>query len=172
MAAAINLRLPYWDWAMDVPSGGNSMPDFVSKPTISVTTPNGTQTIANPLYSYKFLSNAGRQGLYWYPFTSWNQTYRWPTTSGPGATTNVASLNGNLNSMQMNNKQRIYAMFTGNGNFTEVGTNPYISSSANAYDNFESVHDQVHVGVGGSNNGDMTIIAVSAFDPSFWLHHS
>jgi tyrosinase len=63
-------------------------------------------------------------------------------------------------------------MFTGNSNFSEVGTNPYISSSANSYDSFESVHDQVHVEVGGSNYGDMSIIAVSSYDPAFWLHHA
>jgi tyrosinase len=66
-AAASTLRMPYWDWAMDVESGQNSLPDFFSNSTIEVTTPNGTQTIANPLYSYKFQTAVGKQGLIWYP---------------------------------------------------------------------------------------------------------
>jgi tyrosinase len=30
------------------------MPDSMTSPQISVNTPNGSQTIGNPLYSYKF----------------------------------------------------------------------------------------------------------------------
>jgi tyrosinase len=82
------------------------------------------------------------------------------------------SLNSDLNSIQQNNKQRIYAMFTGNSNFTEVGTYPYINRGANSYDSFEAVHDQIHLAVGGSNYGEMAIIALSSYDPVFWLHHA
>ncbi|KAG9032088.1 hypothetical protein FRB95_001949 [Tulasnella sp. JGI-2019a] len=36
--------------------------------------------------------------------------------------------------------------------------------------NFESIHDDVHVQTGG--NGHMSSIPVAGFDPIFWLHHS
>jgi tyrosinase len=54
LTAAASLRLPYWDWAVDPPNGQNAIPDSIAQPTIRVVTPNGTKTIENPLYSYKF----------------------------------------------------------------------------------------------------------------------
>jgi tyrosinase len=48
--AALRFRIPYWDWASD-----SSLPDVVaSQGTIQVTTPQGNQTIPNPLYCYTF----------------------------------------------------------------------------------------------------------------------
>jgi tyrosinase len=52
--ASQTLRIPYWDWAKPAPSGQHTMPDSMATPQISVTTPNGSQTIDNPLYTYKF----------------------------------------------------------------------------------------------------------------------
>jgi tyrosinase len=52
--ASQSLRIPYWDWAMPAPSGQSTMPDSMGTPQISVNTPNGSQTIDNPLYTYKF----------------------------------------------------------------------------------------------------------------------
>ena len=48
-AAAANLRMPYWDWALNT-----TMPDVANQPLINVTTPTGSDTIANPLYNYTF----------------------------------------------------------------------------------------------------------------------
>jgi tyrosinase len=47
--AADNLRLPFWDWA-SIPQ----MPDVVSQPTVTITTPDGDQQVDNPLFTYKF----------------------------------------------------------------------------------------------------------------------
>jgi tyrosinase len=52
-AAASSLRLPYWDWAKS-PAGGHVLPDFMVQPRINVVTPQGSNSIDNPLYSYKF----------------------------------------------------------------------------------------------------------------------
>jgi len=54
-AAAANFRIPYWDWAA-IPAAGQSVfPESVGgSPSVSVDGPAGTQTIANPLYSYQF----------------------------------------------------------------------------------------------------------------------
>lgn len=36
------------------PESGSVLPDIVQQPRVQVSTPNGTQTIENPLFSYKF----------------------------------------------------------------------------------------------------------------------
>lgn len=55
VAAAKNFRIPFWDWAA-VPSDGKGvLPDIVQdSPSIPVDGPKGTQTIANPLFTYQF----------------------------------------------------------------------------------------------------------------------
>jgi hypothetical protein len=39
---------------MDPPAGQNDIPDSIAQPSIQVITPNGSQTIPNPLYQYTF----------------------------------------------------------------------------------------------------------------------
>ena len=41
--------MPYWDWALNA-----TMPDVVNQPSITINTPNGSQSIDNPLYTYNF----------------------------------------------------------------------------------------------------------------------
>ena len=53
-SAVLSWRFPYWDWAVPSPSGQSAFPTSLSSSTISVTMPNGTATIPNPLYSYHF----------------------------------------------------------------------------------------------------------------------
>jgi tyrosinase len=54
-AAAANFRIPYWDWAAVPPAGESVLPASVGgSDTVSVSGPNGVQTIANPLFSYEF----------------------------------------------------------------------------------------------------------------------
>ena len=53
-SAALSWRFPYWDWAAAPPSGQGVYPASVQSPTINVTMPNGTTTVRNPLYSYRF----------------------------------------------------------------------------------------------------------------------
>ena len=55
VAAATNFRIPYWDWAMANQPGGSVLPDSVGgSPSVTVDGPYGTQTIGNPLFSYRF----------------------------------------------------------------------------------------------------------------------
>jgi tyrosinase len=55
VVAAVNFRIPYWDWAATPVTGQSIYPAAVSGPPgISVAGPVGTQTIANPLFSYSF----------------------------------------------------------------------------------------------------------------------
>lgn len=51
--AALSWRFPYWDWAA-IPPDGKTFPASMQSPTVRVTMPNGTTTIPNPLYSYRF----------------------------------------------------------------------------------------------------------------------
>ncbi|KEF59470.1 uncharacterized protein A1O9_04314 [Exophiala aquamarina CBS 119918] len=57
-AAALALRIPYWDWAIHP-----ELPDVVTEPLVTVNTPVGTRTIENPLYQYVFQSDAAGNGF-------------------------------------------------------------------------------------------------------------
>lgn len=57
-AAAQRVRFPYWDWAVDA-----KLPPSVTMKTISITTPQGKQTVRNPLYSYKFRRSFSDLGM-------------------------------------------------------------------------------------------------------------
>ena len=49
MAAADDVRLPYWDWASE-----REIPSVVRAQSIDVIKPSGPTSIENPLYSYTF----------------------------------------------------------------------------------------------------------------------
>ncbi len=57
-AAALTLRHPYWDWALYP-----ALPDVVTQTELSINTPRGVETVANPLYAYTFQSNAAGNGF-------------------------------------------------------------------------------------------------------------
>ncbi|KAF2664571.1 Di-copper centre-containing protein [Microthyrium microscopicum] len=171
VTAADQLRLPYWDWAKSPASGQDVTPAIMVSPQVQVLTPNGTQTIDNPLYSYKF--GYADQDLRFQPYVYWNETKRWPTTMDSTAETQIGTLVQQMNLNQAQVKQRLYNLFTGNSNFTEVSNEAWVANAGpGSYDSFESIHDQIHGTIGGGNYGDMTVIPLSAFDPAFWFHHA
>lgn len=170
VAAASTLRIPYWDWAMNPPSGQNTLPDSIAQPNITVTTPNGTESIANPLYSYYFHPV---EGLYYQQYLQWPQTLRWPSSTNADAVTQVGVLTSSLNNAQQSWAQRIYNLFTMYNDFMDFSNEPFIKSPGPLqYDSIESVHDSIHTTVGGQNYGHMSVIDVSAFDPVFFMHHA
>jgi tyrosinase len=68
---------------------------------------------------------------------------------------------------------RLFNLFSNYDNYMNVSNEAWIQvQDPSKYDSFESVHDLIHVLVGGGNNGNMEIINISAFDPAFWLHHA
>lgn len=67
------------------------------------------------------------------------------------------------------NQQRLYNLFSSYSNYTIVSNEGWADDTSQ-YDSFESIHDNVHAMLGGSN-GHMTIVPFSAFDPLFFLHH-
>jgi tyrosinase len=170
LSAAQNLRIPYWDWAMPAPNGGNTVPDVLVQPQISVNTPSGQQTINNPVYSYKFHPVDNR--LVYSPFTSWTETYRHPVSQDTPTQNDDQDLISTMNGQQASLASRLFNLFANYDNFAQVSNEAWYQGQSGNYDSIESLHDTIHGLVGGGNNGDMSIIDVSAFDPAFWLHHT
>jgi len=67
--AALSWRHPYWDWAVAPPANESSFPASLTSPTVQVTMPNGTSTIANPLYAFAF-HPVSKADFYYDPWVS------------------------------------------------------------------------------------------------------
>lgn len=168
-AAAKNFRMPYWDWAAAPPAGGKAWPDLISTTYINVQTPTGAQTITNPLLRYEFHPISATDMVY-NPFASWTVTKRYPTSWDANASSQNPLILPIMVSNQPSFKDRLYNLFTAYSNFSQFGNEAWISSSTQNADSLESLHDAIHSITG--NNGHMTYLDYSAFDPVFWLHHT
>jgi tyrosinase len=168
-AAALTLRIPYWDWAANP-----NIPASVSSQTISIKIPDKSQstgsawhTISNPLHDWKlpkldpnyFPKNDPNDGY----LAGYSFTVRQPQSSASNAASRNDLANNALN--QLNLKGNIYSLLTSNVAFYQF------ASQANPGLSLEAIHGNVHVAVGG-NNGHMTQLGYAAFDPIFWLHHA
>jgi hypothetical protein len=58
VAAAVRLRMPFWD-ALSKPY----LPIAAALPALTVNTPDGSQTVGNPLYNYTFHPDEGGNRL-------------------------------------------------------------------------------------------------------------
>ena len=65
--AANQLRLPHWDWAAK-PASGSTLPQALTAQTVTVDTPSGSKSIANPLYQHTFQSSSG---MVYSPYTKY-----------------------------------------------------------------------------------------------------
>ncbi|KAH0538314.1 hypothetical protein FGG08_005088 [Glutinoglossum americanum] len=167
-AAAQKFRIPYWDWAIAVPSGQPTLPAALwSSKTVSVVTPQGnTTSMKNPLYSYAFhpLSTTDLPDP---PFSQYPETVRYP--DGAGQSRN------NLVDQQLRNSRTtfrdgLYTLFTAYNRFDWFSNKAWMpGNGGRGYNSIESIHDQIHGLVG--NGGHMGVVDYSAFDPIFWLHH-
>ncbi|KAI1828051.1 Di-copper centre-containing protein [Xylaria intraflava] len=171
--AAKRFRIPYWDWAVAPPTGESVLPLTIGgSSTMNVSGPNGVQNISNPLFSFTFSPFNGSI-FPDSPYNKWNETKRAPyPISDPNAISNnsfvAASFDVHLPSYQ----QRLYNLFTNYPNYTHFSNEGWIGQTTNAtHDSIESLHDSVHT-VGGGGWGHLAIIAYSAFDPLFFLHHA
>ena len=54
VAAAQDLRLPYWDWARPPAAGDSVLPSLFTTQRVAVEMPSGTTEIDNPLYQFNF----------------------------------------------------------------------------------------------------------------------
>lgn len=156
--AADNFRLPYWDWATAA-----SMPEIANVKNLTITTPSGVETVPNPLYAFAipnlqtplFPANAEGDGYLALPPT----TLRDPDGNGVSRPNRINAIQE-----QVDYRGLIYDLFTRTSDYSTFATD------INPGTSIEIIHGNVHVAVGGSR-GHMTILAYSAFDPIFMLHH-
>ncbi|KAI7302472.1 Di-copper centre-containing protein [Hortaea werneckii] len=168
-SAALAWRMPYWDWAATPPDGKSIWPSSVKRPTVKVQMPNGTTTIPNPLYSYRF-HPVGSDDFYYNPFGSWNVTMRTPTNWTEHAVSQNNEIGARLDNSRVSFQDRLYNLFTFYDNFTQFGNEAWINPTVSNADSLESLHDTIHGITGG--NGHLTYLDYSAYDPVFWLHHA
>ncbi|KAF2807767.1 Di-copper centre-containing protein [Mytilinidion resinicola] len=160
------LRAPYFDWARKLAPGDPILPDFFQRPKVDIVTSTGNQTIDNPLFSYKFPSNS-RKDLYdpnqlWW--SEYPNTVRIPTSQDASAASRNDVVESELNKTSLNLRERVHHILTLETNFSNV------SSSSYDGDSLESVHDIVHMTIGG-DGGHMSNVPYSSFDPIFMFHH-
>ncbi|ORY65943.1 tyrosinase precursor [Pseudomassariella vexata] len=171
--AALNFRMPYWDWAVTPPNGTSVLPLSVGgSPDVEVDGPNGRQRIGNPLFSYTF-KPLNASSFPEYPFNHWNETKRAPRPiSSVNPVSNNSLVAKTLDSQLPSNQQRLYNLFSNYDNYSTWSNEGWIPYGNNGtYDSIESLHDTIHLACGG-NYGNMAIIAYSSFDPVFFLHHT
>ncbi|MCJ1361156.1 hypothetical protein MMC16_000253 [Acarospora aff. strigata] len=158
--AAVNFRIPYWDWASNP-----MMPAAVNKATIKINTPTGPQTIANPLYSYTFQAQSG------FPandrLANFKTTVRYPNSAGQSQPNLVnKQLLANANSL----RTLTYQLLVQQSNYASFSNTGYQDGRGGLYNSLENMHNSIHGLVG--NGGHMGNVPYSAFDPIFWLHHA
>ncbi|KAK8049036.1 Tyrosinase [Apiospora phragmitis] len=171
--AAQTFRMPYWDWAAMPPSDQSLLPLSIGgEPDIMADGPNGPQLIANPLFTYTF-KPLDPSVFPEFPFFEWNNTKRAPTPSNsPRAISNNSDVARMLDAGLPQYQTRLYNLFANNGNYSTWSNEAWIPDASNSsYDSIESLHDTIHIAAGG-DSGHMAIIAYSAFDPIFFLHHA
>ncbi|KAG0650918.1 Monophenol monooxygenase [Hyphodiscus hymeniophilus] len=174
VAAAVNFRIPYWDWAAHPPAGQSILPSSIGgSPTVTVDGPSGEQLIANPLWDYEFKPlDISQGGLPDAPFNQWRTTMRYPTTKDGSAVSQnnimMQQLDNNANSL----RSRLFNLFTSSQSYSQFSNEAWYNGvdPSSGHDSIESVHDQIHGLTGGG--GHMTYIEYSSFDPIFFLHHA
>ncbi|KAI1177506.1 Di-copper centre-containing protein [Nemania sp. FL0916] len=172
--AAREFRIPYWDWAIAPPAGESVLPLSIGgSSTMNISGPNGIQGISNPLFSFTFRPFNGSI-FPDSPYNKWNETKRAPhPTTDPDAISNNSFVAASLDNHLPTYQQRLYNLFSNYRNYTHFSNEGWIGSNNNngSFDSIESLHDSVHT-IGGGGWGHLAIIAYSAFDPLFFLHHA
>ncbi|KIV99429.1 uncharacterized protein PV09_08861 [Verruconis gallopava] len=164
--AASGLRIAYWDWA--AAASGKTVPSILIQPKVTVPSPSGgSQTIDNPFYQYKFqiLTQASTGGA---PWINWPDTVRCPDSSTSGSDLNT--MVNNIQSAFTNIQALTYKMLLNCAQWEEMADDSAATSSEGCSAGLESIHDQVHMNIGG--NGHMGDLGHAGFDPAFWLHHA
>ncbi|KAG8423585.1 hypothetical protein J3458_000472 [Metarhizium acridum] len=153
MAAANNLRSPYWDWSAD-----SNVPPCTVPERVSVNIPNGQNLrrieIRNPLSTYKYPREAldGEFG----EFSKTPQMARCPD---PGRYPDSA--NQELQDYRL--KQATYDIFTTASNFHQFAVRGRVH-------HLEELHNDVHYSA--ACKGQFFDAELSGFEPLFMLHHT
>ncbi|KAI9732411.1 MAG: hypothetical protein M1834_001619 [Cirrosporium novae-zelandiae] len=157
--AAVTFRVPYWDWAYTP-----TMPDAVNQPQITVNTPNGTQTITNPLVAYNFHPVDPTMAPNGDPLIKYNHTVRYPNSAGESQP-NLANQQLMANGVQLHTLT--YELIAEQNNFAPFSNTG--SNHSQSFNSLENMHNAIHGLVG--EGGHMSYIPWSSYDPIFWLHH-
>ncbi|KAL8727773.1 MAG: hypothetical protein Q9166_005828 [cf. Caloplaca sp. 2 TL-2023] len=130
--------------------------------------PNGSLTINNPLYQYKF-AISDLSAFPDSPFDVWQQTLRYPSTKTATATSQNSLVSQQIQHSQDTYAQRFMNLLQAYPRFANFSNSAWTPSSP-GYDSLASLHNQIHGLIG--NGGHMAIIDYPGFDPAFWLHHA
>ncbi|MCJ1407940.1 hypothetical protein MMC19_002011 [Ptychographa xylographoides] len=165
-AAAETFRMPYWDWSLNP-----QMPSLVNSPTITITTPNGSHTITNPLYNYTFNPLPGPP---YFPLddgiSQFLSTVRYPSSSSPNATSQSWLVNQQLEANGQALHDLTYQLLASQPHYGPFSNTAFTGKNGTTYNSLENMHNFIHALVG--NGGHMSYIPYSSFDPVFWLHHT
>jgi len=164
VAAANDLRIPYWDWAAN---NNPDLPPSITNPTASVTRPNGNQvSIPNPLFQYNFHPLTASDFGNFRPFSYWDATKRAPTSTAQNAQSNNGAVVSSLQSQAGSYRSRVYNLMIAGGTYNRVINH----GSGSQGDTIEGIHDGIHAVFG--SNSHMLYLSFSAHDPVFFLHHA
>ncbi|PHH78246.1 hypothetical protein CDD82_3158 [Ophiocordyceps australis] len=153
LQAAETLRYPYWDWA-----DNSDLPEATASRNLTVNTPEGQQSIANPLSGFNFPEKALNGGFGAFdasPAGSRTQVMRCASGSFPET----------ANSQMKNEdwKQLVYDAFLYSRNFADF------ASSRGGGLSMEEIHNTVHAEA--TCFGHFANQNFAAFDPIFTMHH-
>lgn len=172
--AASTMRFPFWDWAAAPKPGYPTFPTIVSMKYFNINGPTGQQTIVNPLFRFGFQDTSD---LYYYPFTQWKFTFRYPTDDSATASSTEPSVIAAFDNIRTSLQDQVYQLFSTCTDYLHFSNDDAGSSSTSCSNSLEAIHNTVHTTSGGPGNssvagGHMTYLPTAAFDPVFWLHHN
>ncbi|KAK6343803.1 hypothetical protein TWF696_007465 [Orbilia brochopaga] len=156
-------RLPYWDWALN----NAQMPPSFTNPTYcyrngGLADDNGA-CFESPFYRYRFPNDYRNPAVFGgAPWTNQPFTLRSPSSS---VDSNIGQSQQILGANFNNIRQSTYQMLVNQRSWYGFSNHQSPGPS------LEGIHDTIHGCVGGNNNGHMSIVPYSAFDPIFWIHH-
>ena len=145
------------------------MPDPVNDPTITVHSPQGVVTIANPLYSYTFHPQPSAadfppsDG----PLAKYHSTVRYPDINGQSQPA-LANLQLQANAQFLHDST--YQLIADQPDYAPFSNTGFTDSRGASYNSLENMHNAIHSLVG--NGGHMSFVPYAGFDPIFWLHHA
>ena len=158
--AAITFRIPYWDWSLN-----STLPDVAIAEELTVNTPQGKQTLANPLKAYHFDPYVASDFSTDLP--PYKHTVRAPDAAGKSKTDAVQADLKKYQDYLHRNVFDLLSSVTDYQNFSNA-------AAPNGSISIENIHGAIHNLVGGTApnlTGHMTLFPYSAFDPVFMLHH-
>ncbi|KAK7032422.1 hypothetical protein VNI00_013170 [Paramarasmius palmivorus] len=186
--AARVLRFPFWDWASEkVQTEG--VPDVLKVEKLEIETPQGAKMVDNPLAYYRFPPKSipeGFQDEVLHPdkpavkayFSQWERTFRHADSTPTPDKSNNAEMDQIFKDNAECIRRRVSDLFTFPDGldpakewdeFSNHTTESLSKEERCNIDSLESIHDTIHVFIGG--NGHMSHPDYAGFDPIFYLHH-